>query len=310
MENSFKISFVVVAYNCASVIRTCIESLLVYAPAQQYIIVDNASKDGTTQILQEFDGQIDLLLNKCNNGFTKACNQGINLAKGNYIFLLNPDAYLSESSIKELLLFFTENPDTGAVAPLLYYPDGTKQNYIRTFPTISGVFVESFMPMKIWNRFAAYKNYTCANLNLEIIQKIEQPAGAAIMFHNDILMDENYFIYGSDVELCKNIYDRGRSIYLVPSAKVYHYQSQGGTQDANPVLKMYLQLDSYFAYSRYFKLHKSTLYYYCYRSIFSLALFGIAFISLFTLNEGSIKLKWNRLALFLRHKNFRSYLNL
>jgi len=309
MENKIEISFVVVSYNCSEVIGKCVESLLTHAPGQQYIIIDNASKDGTAEILNGFKGNVELVINTTNTGFTKACNQGINMAKGEYVFLLNPDAYLSENTVGELMSFFKTHPDAGAVAPLLYYPDERVQNYIRTFPTISGIFVESFLPMKSWNKFAAYRNYTCDDLNLKESQKVEQPAGAALLFRNDIKLDENYFIYGSDVELCQNIYDRGTPIYLVSSAKVYHYQSQGGTgDDYNPRLKMYLQLDSYYGYSRYFKLHRSKLYYSSYRMIFSGALFAVAFISLFKMNAAVAKLKWKRFRLFVKHQNFTGYL--
>lgn len=308
MENKLKISFVVVSYNCNEVIGKCVESLLAYAPGQQYLIIDNASKDGTAETLKGFEEKIELLLNTTNTGFTKACNQGISIAKGEYVFLLNPDAYLSENTVVELLSFFKNHPDAGAVAPLLFYPDGQVQNYIRTFPTISGIFVESFLPMKTWNKFASYRSYTCADLNLKKIQKVEQPAGAALLFRNDIKLDENYFIYGSDVELCQNIYDRGTPIYLVPSAKVFHYQSQGGTGDYNPVLKMYLQLDSYYGYSRYFKLHRSKLNYFSYRIIFSGALFAVALISLLKMDAAVTRLKWKRFRLFVNQKNFTGYL--
>lgn len=295
------ITAVVVSYNCADVIEDCIKSLI-DENISKIVVIDNCSTDVTQEIISKFEGQIKFIKNNINRGFTKACNQGIREANTSFVLFFNPDAYTKQGALKILYNRLIENKKLGAVAPQLLYPDGKIQNYNRRFPILFGVLVESFVPSIFWNKFKSYRYYTYQDINLSENNNIEQPAGAAILFRNEFLLDENYFIYGSDVELCKNIIDKGYSIETEVSAMVFHHQSKGGTGETNHYLKMKLQLEYYFAIRYFYKKHRMILKHFSYVFINSFMLFITAILSFFSLNKSKITIKWERFFYFLMNK--------
>lgn len=302
-----EVSIIIVSFQCSKVIEALLDSLKTYASGAEVIIVDNHSTDGTTVILSRFENDFNIYYNNENLGFTKAVNQGIDVATNKYIFLLNPDTYLSDLSLNKLVSTLKQNPDIGAVVPNLYYPSNEIQNYIRRFPDLTGVLVEHFIPAGMWNRFGAYRRYTCQDLDLNRFQPVEQPAGAAILFERGFRLDEAYFIYGSDVELCKQIWDSGKKIILDPETKVFHHQSQGGTSTGNLKLKMFLQLDALYGYGLYFQRYKSYGYYLLYR--FSVGgILGLIALSSVVKGREAMGIKWNRFLGFIRKENFRQFI--
>lgn len=299
------VSFVIVSYNCADLLVDCVKSVLQFGEGN-IIVIDNASTDTTRESLLPFADKIKLLLNDRNLGYTIACNQGIRAAEADYIFLLNPDAFLKDESWKKLIDMLESDPSVGAIAPNLYYPDGGIQNYIRRFPTITALVVEFFVPAKWWTRFNSYRSYTCMDLDLSKVQPLDQPAGAALLFRSNYQMDERFFIYGSDLELCQRIWKDGRKILLEPSAAVFHHQSKGGTGSGNSAVRMWLQLDALYGYGLYFKQYRGAAYYSAYRTIVGFCL-GIVAMQYWLLRKPARKIKRARFTGFLFNRNFRHF---
>lgn len=300
-ELPINVSVIVVAYNCADVIEACIQSCL-KDPHIELIVVDNASKDNTVIIIQSITNKrLTLVANPVNRGFTQACNQGIKMAKGKYVMLLNPDACLEVGSAAALAMYLNDHKHVGIAAPCLYYPNGEFQNYTRTFPTVMGLWVESFIPMKHWNYFKSYRQYTCQGIDFSQPQNVEQPAGAALLMRQHWQLDESYFIYGSDVDLCKTVVENGYRIVQLPQAKVMHHQSKGGTE--NKQLRLFLDLDTYYGMSWFYKKHGQKGNYILYRLLFTLSLFSRAFISTLSFSNDHT-LRWKKLKYFLMNKNF------
>ncbi len=300
MTNSPLTSIIIVAYNCADLIKQCIGSCIA-EEGNEVIVIDNASSDDTLMQIAEFGKQIKLIANDKNKGFTQACNQGIKIAKGKYILLLNPDAWLTAGCLSTLSTYLNNNSGVGAIAPMLKYPDGSFQNYTRTFPTVKGLWVENFIPMRWWHKFKAYRSYTCQGIDFSTTQQVEQPAGAALMFRNQWQLDEAYFIYGSDVDLCKTIVNSGYKILQLPEAKVIHHQSKGGTE--NKHLRLYLDLDNYFGMYYYFKKFKQPFSAIGYRILFGISLFLRAVISI---GRYSFTFRWKKFLYFVQNKNFKA----
>ncbi len=302
MQKKIKVSIITVTYNCENVIEKNIKSCL-NIPYVEHIIIDNYSSDKTINILKKYEKNTKIIFNNKNFGFTKANNIGIKIAKGDYIFLLNPDAYLMQNVTENLSDILDNRKDVGAVSPVLIFPNNEIQNYTRRFPNPFSLFVESFIPKKYWNKFKVYRNYTYHNIDFSKENEVEQPAGAAIMFRNEFLLDEEYYIYVSDVELCKNIIDKGYKIIQTPIAKVVHYMSKGGTESTNFNLRMFLDLDNYYGMKYYFKKHKQLKNLFIYNIIFSFGLFFSAII-----NFKIFKQKIKKFFFFLKSYNFRNYL--
>lgn len=301
------VSIVIVSYNCQDVISQCIASCIA-VPIAETIVIDNDSKDGSVSIIRKFANQIKFYEEKVNHGFTKGCNIGIDAAKGKYILLLNPDASLTPGAVENLMQHLENDLSLGAVAPTLIYPDGSFQNYTRTFPTVSGLAVEHFVPRRYQAGFRSFRKYLCLDKDFTQDQYVDQPAGAAFMFRNNgMRLDEQYFIYGSDVELCKNIKVAGFKIKQVTNAKVLHHQSKGGTHLPNLKLKTYLDLDNYYGMSLYFKRHEKFMVFLGYKLIFT---FGLALSILPGLIRGrkATYYRVKRLLSFLRGENFTYYI--
>jgi len=306
MQQKPLVNFVIVSYNCEDVIEECVRTVLQFGSGS-VVVVDNASNDNTRNILLQFERRITLILNEKNLGYTVACNQGIKAQKAAYIFLLNPDAYLQDNSWMALLNTMESDSSIGAIAPVLHYPNGMIQNYIRRFPTIAALWVEFFVSPSRWRNFSAYRRYTCEDLDLNKEQIIEQPAGAALLFRSGFLMDERFFIYGSDLELCQRIINSGFKIQLQPASKVFHHQSKGGTGSTNYNLKAWLQLDALYGYGLYFKEQRGYFYYLAFKLIFGIGLGLVACCHLLT--RTSMKgIKWKRFTGFLKNQNFRHFI--
>lgn len=303
MDKNIKVSIITVTYNCSSVITQNILSCIGLENCE-HIVIDNNSSDSTVEILEKYSDKIILIKNKINLGFTKANNQGIKIAKGKYVFLLNPDAFIFPDTIPKLSAFLDQNSDIGAVAPVLVFPDGSVQNYTRRFPKPAALFVESFIPRRLWNKFKIYRWYTYQSLDFTKDNEVEQPAGAGIMFRNEFLLDEAYFIYVSDVELCKNIIDKGYKIIQTPTAKITHYMSKGGTENLNLKLRMFLDLDNYFGMQYYFKKHNEKRHLVLYRVLFFMGLLTTALVNVFNSKRN---VKFARFFYFLKSYNFRHF---
>jgi GT2 family glycosyltransferase len=300
---SNNVSVVIVTYNCEEVIKDCILSCL-KNDISEIIVVDNASKDRTIETLAKIeDSRLIYIRNRKNLGFTKACNQGIDASKEKYVMLLNPDACLQPGSIEVLLKYLENHPEVGIVAPSLYFPNGEFQNYTRTFPSVIALWVETFIPMKYWHNFKSFRKYTCQDIDFTKVVKVEQPAGAALVLKKKWQLDESYFIYGSDVDLCKSVIDEGNSIVQLPDAKIIHHQSKGGTE--NKTLRTLLKADNYFGMNYYFKKHKQYSNYFLYKVLFTFSLtlrFGMSCFQ----NSNERKERWLLLKAFVLNYNFET----
>lgn len=302
---TIEVSIVIVTYNCQKVIEECLFSIP-ELPEIEVLVVDNCSIDNTREILNKFNGRIKLVLNEKNLGYTKGCNQGIVMAHGKYVFLLNPDTRLADDTVYWLVETIKMNPDAAAVAPILLNFDGSIQNYTRRFPSVSGLWVETFVPRKFWHLFSSFRKYTYQGINFHEEQKVEQPAGAAILFYNNITMDESYFIYGSDLDLCKEIYKKGKVIIQTPKSRVYHRGSEGGTATENYKIRTFLDLDNYYGMQYYFKKNKKITTLYLYRITFLAGLLFLTFASVFKKPSQTL-IRAYKVFGFLNKHNFRNY---
>lgn len=298
------VSIVIVSFNCQDVLEPCILSCLGIANTE-VIVVDNHSSDQSPAIIEKYEARITALIESTNHGFTKACNLAIDRAIGECIFLLNPDAQLQPDTVSKMLKAFEQDSRVGAVAPTLMYPDGTFQNYTRRFPTLAALTVASFVPVRFQNHFACYRKYQCEDIDFSVDQFVEQPAGAALMYNKgQYCLDETFFVYGSDVELCKNIIDDSYKILQITSATVVHHQSKGGTGVTNSKLRVFLDLDYYYAMGIYFQRHGTSGSYAAFKLLFGIGLLLVAILSIHK-GRRTMRFKFLRWIYFLQGKNLR-----
>jgi GT2 family glycosyltransferase len=219
-----EVGIVIVTYNSASEIVACLDAAM--ATGAQVIVVDNASTDGTLNLVRQRGAT--LFANPVNRGFAAAANQGIHLVSADYILLLNPDAILKGSL--EPLRAACAVPGAGAAGGKLVDLQGAVQAgfSVRRLPTPLDLALEILLVNRLWPSNPANWHYRCYDLNYDEPAEVEQPAGAFLMVRRQVWedlggLDEQFYpIWFEDVDFCKRLRDKGYHVYFEPRAVAAH----------------------------------------------------------------------------------------
>jgi len=239
-----KLSICIVNYNTKDLTSKCIESLFQNLRDINFeiIVVDNASTDGSIDLLKQRFPMVIFIGNTMNLGFGKANNQAVKRSKGEYILFLNSDTYCTSDVIKEMINYADNNNDIGVVGIRLLNPDGTIQRSSHTFPSVKTVFFHIFKAKRFLPLVKRFLN-KCSILN-SILDKeltsyifyerlnspieVDVVPGACMLVRKEILemvrgFDENFFLYFEDIDLCKRIKKNNYKIILIPEVGIVHY---------------------------------------------------------------------------------------
>ncbi|MEO0122577.1 MAG: glycosyltransferase [candidate division WOR-3 bacterium] len=229
-----EVSIVIVNYNVKHFLEQC---LMAVEKARhnlniEIIVVDNASVDGSqSMIKKKFPGVI-LIENQKNLGFAKANNQALKIARGKYILILNPDTLIQEDTLINLKNFLDEHPEAGAVGCKLINPDGSFQVASRrSIPTPWVAFTKIVGLSKIFPKSKTFGSYNLTYISPDIESEVDVLSGSLMLVRNEILrkvgyFDEDYFMYGEDIDLCYKIKKAGSKIYYTPKTKAIHYKGE------------------------------------------------------------------------------------
>lgn len=203
-----ELSVVIVAYNTASVIDACLQSILREEEiGLEIYVVDNASSDDGAAIVRTRYPAVRLIANEANRGFAAANNQALPYCSGRYILFLNPDTILYPGTLRTLISFMDGNPRVGLAGPVLRNPDGSLQQSV------------SFK----------YPGHNYARRELAGLPgKVACVMGACQIVRSNLIravggFDEDFFLYGEDEDLCLRIRKEGYEIACVKAATVLHY---------------------------------------------------------------------------------------
>lgn len=189
----------------------------------EFIVVDNASKDGSVEALRKLKVQsekLKVILNKTNAGYARANNQGIKIAKGEYLLLLNSDTLVKKNSLEALVKFAESHPDAGVVGSRLYNADGTLQPSCFHFPTVKNAILEYWFGKKgLFEKFAPQGNKPVV---------VEAVVGAAFLITPEArrrvgLLDKRYWAYFEDIDYCRQVWKKGLKVYYLPASEIIHY---------------------------------------------------------------------------------------
>ena len=228
------VSIVIVNLNSRQLLEDCLRSIDEQTREIEYdvIVVDNASTDGSVEMVRAQFPRVRLIANPVNNRYAIANNQGLAIAQGRYLFYLNGDTILTGNAVKELADFLDAHPDAGGVGCQLIYPDGRYQDSCFRFPTAVNVFYLLCLARFYWETPLA-GNYRFPHLNATY--PVDFVVGACLMARRDLLaqcrgMDEDYYFYGEDSDLCYRIWQTGATIAYEPrGAQVIHYGGVSST---------------------------------------------------------------------------------
>ena len=254
-----KLSIIIVNYNSGEELIVCIQSLRRYISNISYeiIVIDNNSTDNSRKLLKESTMDINKIFLENNTGYSIANNYGMEQCKGEYILLLNPDTYIKNNSIKEMIDFLDSKPAVGVLGPLLIDPDGNIQLPSSNFPDLKQQILYMLSCKFLLNRIARSSEQRVA-LKLKIPFEVDWVSGACFMLKRIIYetiggLDESFFLYAEDVDWCIRIKDSGWKIFCHPSIEVVHI---GGVSSKKNI---YLLLTSRYKSNLYFaKKHFSS----------------------------------------------------
>ncbi len=222
-------SAIIVTYNSAASIAPCLEALA--REDCEIMVVDNASRDETVQLVEEFVAwhPVRLVSNTENVGFARAVNQAVRDISGDVLLLLNPDTIAEPGAVKTLLQCIE---GTGAVAAggALLQSDGQPARgfAFRRLPTLASLLCEVLLVNRIWPGNPVNRRYRCLDADYSQQQEVEQPAGACLAITRQGWesvggFDEQFFpVWFEDVDLCKRLLDGGGKIIYCPVAQFRH----------------------------------------------------------------------------------------
>ena len=245
------ISIVIVSFRSTSVLAQCLEALSSELGEGDEVIVIENSQDHSVAELREFTlKNFTLQINPENIGYSKGCNQGIQIAANEQVMLLNPDTIPKEGAIHRLKNFLETREKDGLYAVELINPDGFRQDYYRRFPSVRALLIMFFVPKQFQSQFHAYRHYTYSSDYLSRTS-FEQPPGAGLVVPKTTQLDEDFFVYGSDLMLCWEFaHKQKRDVALLP-AQFIHLRGQGGTS-SSPELADWLRVESARGFSQFY----------------------------------------------------------
>lgn len=236
-----KLSVIIVNYNVAYFLEQCLKSIqkAVLLAEEHYekncieiIVVDNQSIDGSVEMLKELFQDVKLIANKQNVGFSKANNQAISIAQGEYILLLNPDTVIEDDTLLHMIRFMDQTPDAGGLGVKMV--DG-KGRFLpeskRGLPTPWVAFYKIFGLSSLFPRSKRFGRYHLGYLSPNQIHAVDILSGACMMLRKNLLdkigyLDEDFFMYGEDIDLSYRIILAGYKNYYYPNTRIIHYKGE------------------------------------------------------------------------------------
>ncbi len=224
-----RVSVVIVSYNTRKLIRRCLESLRAFPPriAFDVLVVDNASQDGSVDMLRAEFPWARVLANKRNLGYSSAVNLGIEHTTGDYVLVLNPDIVVREQALDRMVEFMDANPDAGISAAKLLNTDGSLQHTCRGFYTPSTLLMRRTPLGKLFPNHPVIRRHLMLDYDHASPRAVDWVIGACMMVRRtaaDIVggMDERFFLYFEDVDWCFRMSRQGWKVWYLPGAEMVH----------------------------------------------------------------------------------------
>jgi len=223
-----------VSFNTRDHLRACLDSVLAEAPGE-IVVVDNASTDGTADMVRSEYRQVKLLANNDNYGYGAAANQGIKSCRGGYVLLLNGDARVTPGAISALSAYMDRHPEAAVVGPLLRHPDGSLERSYFPFPGTLAWFLEN-KPVVWLLRCLPFGRERFLCLTRPIVDRVVPwVLGAALLLQRTAFeavggFDEAYFMYFEEVDLCLRLCAVQSEVHFTPTATVLHVRGASTSQ--------------------------------------------------------------------------------
>lgn len=237
------ITIVIVNWNTCDILRDCLCSIYTETKRLKFeiIVIDNASSDDSVRMVKEKFPQVILIENSENRGFAAANNQGIAIAKGRYVLLLNSDTIVLDSAIAKVVAFADTHLDTAIVGCRVLNPDRMLQQTCFMFPSILNLMLSSSYLYRLFPRSKFFGREHMTWWNRDDVREVDVATGCFMLVRREAIeavgvMDERFFLYGEETDWCYRFKQAGWKILFTPYAEIIHLHGASTRQRRGEML--------------------------------------------------------------------------
>ena len=249
------LSICIVTQQARDYLHGCLQSIAENPPSAAYeiIVVDNASSDGTREMLQADFPAVQVITNDHNTGYTAPMNQALRQGSGRYLLQLNPDTLVPPGALQTLLEFMDSHPQVGICGPKVQNADGSLQKSCRRGDSRPWAVFTYFSGLsRLFPRSKFFGGYHLNHLPEDAINPVDGVAGSCMLIRREVVnqigyLDERYFAYQEDADYCFQARQAGWQVFYVPTARITHFGGRGGTR-VEPYRSIYAWHRSYWLY--------------------------------------------------------------
>lgn len=251
------LSIVIVNWNTSRLLEACLESIYRHAPGFDFevIAVDNASDDFDASAIRARFPDAQIIANGKNLGYAEGNNQGIEIATGRYILLLNPDTEIKNKSLEKLVELMEARPKAAAAGCRLVRPDGSVDRSVRGFPEPASVAAEFFGLSRLFSKSRGFGAYRMTWFGYDEEIQVDQPMGSCLILSRKAIdeigvFDKDFPIFFNEVDWCYRAKQAGWEIYFTPETEVVHH---GGSSTKQ--IRREMRRESHRSLARFYKKH-------------------------------------------------------
>jgi GT2 family glycosyltransferase len=242
------LTVIIVSFNVKDYLEECLKSVMLASGNIdcEIFVVDNNSVDGSSEMITKIFPSVNLIINKVNIGFSSANNQAIQLAKGQFVLILNPDTVVEPDTFIKCLNFMKSHPDAGALGVRMVNGEGSfLPESKRSFPTLRTAFFKSFGFSSLFPTSQVISRYYLPGIDMMETSPTEVISGAFMFLRQEALkksglFDESFFMYGEDIDLSYRLMKTGFKNYYVPEVRIVHFKGMSTDRNGyNDILHFY-----------------------------------------------------------------------
>lgn len=235
-----ELSILIVNWNGKALLKSCLDSLVRESSGldSEIIVVDNASSDGSPEMVREHFKEVKLICNRENVGFARGNNIGLRECRGEWVCLVNSDVEVRRGGLRCMVSHMREHPEVGMMGPKVTDPASNHIPNYREFPSLRNFFCRALALDKIFPSSRFFGGYFMDYADGTHMQKVDVITGTFWLLRRKALdeagwLDEDFFMYGEDLDLCKRFKKSGWEILYFPEAEIMHHD--GGSSQNDPI---------------------------------------------------------------------------
>lgn len=283
MAVDYSCSVIIVAYNSSDFIPACLKSVRDASEGidAEVIVLDNGSPEPITSEIKDFFPEVKWIDSKENLGFGKGCNLAVKSATKPYLFFINPDTLVSQDSFRKMLEFVQEHPEAGLAGSRILNEDGSLQLACRrSFPTTISAISKTVGLAALFPKSKLLASYNMTYADPDEVTEVDAISGSFFCMRSELYrelkgFDEDFFMYGEDLDLCFRAKVAGFKNYYTPSTNILHFKGQ-----SCKTRRWKSYVDFYKAMIIFVKKHKDL--YFVPSFLVSLGILFAAFVGMFT----------------------------